>query len=589
MKTVCVKIVGSLNDTSWSQVHLFKPEDEKLITHGDLFAAISFKAKASIEISSFGAEIIKRLQEIYYSHAAATVFKKLSQTIETLAAEFLDQVELEIVAAVIWRNYLYAAKTATGQVWLKRAQNAVKLFSGEGLEIVSGKLNSTDVVLIATGQLTAIVPDENLRPLLMRETVTSIGESLTGLIHKHDDNSRTAAIVIGPAAAPALKPFKRLKPVRLPPIFLNRPIDWRRRSTLMIIGVLLITLMVSLFLSGRKKQLEEREREIQALIDEVTYKLEEANGLLVLNPLRAKSLLQESYQSLKEYKNDNKKPQPAILDLEKKVADALEQSQREYSVEAAEWYDFDLIKDGFRGEKWDLSGSEVLVVDPAGQTAVLLNLETKAAKEVISQENLGQVQVIGLTDKRGFIVAADKVTVVDTGKKAVTALVDADGWQKIVVARGFGGNLYLLDAAANGQIWKYLGLEEGLSGKRSYLAGDHFDLSEAKDMAIDGSVWVLFADGSIVKYTQGRKENFSVVGLDEPFLGATKIFTSPELENLYIIDQPKMRVVAVAKTGEYVAQYLWPGIAGAKELVVSEALGKIFFLTGEKIFTLDLR
>ena len=230
-----------------------------------------------------------------------------------------------------------------------------------------------------------------------------------------------------------------------------------------------------------------------------------------------------------------------------------------------------------------------MVWDGASQTAVLLNLETKAAEIIVSGESLGKAKAIGLTESRGFVVAADKVTLVDTVKQDQVAQVDADGWKNIKVARGFGGNLYLLDSAADSQIWKYLGLDDGLSGKRSYLVGDTFDLSEAVDIAIDGSVWVLFSDGSIVKYTQGKKDAFTVIGLDQPFGEAVKIFTSPEVEHVYVVDRANTRVVVLDKSGEYVAQYQWSGIAGVKDFVVSEALKKTFFLTGEKVFTIDLK
>jgi len=106
---------------------------------------------------------------------------------------------------------------------------------------------------------------------------------------------------------------------------------------------------------------------------------------------------------------------------------------------------------------------------------------------------------------------------------------------------------------------------------------------------VDGSVWVLFSDGTIVKYTQGKKDAFQVIGLDQPFGEAVKIFTSPEVEHLYILDRANTRVVVVDKSGEYAAQYQWSGIAGVKDLVVSETLKKIFFLTGEKVFSLDLK
>jgi len=615
MNLQIAKIVGSVSGSGWSQVHSFAPDDAaKRKSHGELLAAISFKAKAEIEISSFGSEIVKRLQEIYYSNEAGSVLTKLSQTIETLAAEWLGQVELEIVALVAWGDYLYAARNLSGQVWILRGEALVKLFTAasSGIETISGKLIPGDALVAATSQFDQLVPEGSLRGALKQETAESAAESLTAQVHGHANNSQAAAVVVkipgvvepAFAKAPARQAepkekidykaklvefISRFKPKRKIEIFVGAHGNKTRRLSLTIGVVLLLVFGLSLFLAGKKRQGEGQRQTYQAIVDEINYKLDEADSLLTLNPLRARSLLSESNTRIQEYKEKGNKVSQEILDLEQKVAAALEQVQREYSVEAIEWYDFDLVKEGFRGQAWNLSKTEVLVWDDASRTAVLLNLESKAAQIIVSGESLGEAKTIGLTEGRGFVVAPDKVTVVDTAKQEPVAQVDADGWKNIKVARGFGSNLYLLDSAADGQIWKYLGLDDGLSGKRSYLVGETFDLSEAVDMAIDGSVWVLFSDATIVKYTQGKKDAFQVIGLDQPFSETVKIFTGPEVEHLYVVDRANTRVVVLDKSGEYAAQYQWSGIAGVKDFVVSETLRKIFFLTGEKVFTIDLK
>lgn len=146
-----------------------------------------------------------------------------------------------------------------------------------------------------------------------------------------------------------------------------------------------------------------------------------------------------------------------------------------------------------------------------------------------------------------------------------------------------------MDQSETGQIWKYLAVDSGLSAKRSYLKGETYDLSEAVSMAIDGAVWVLFKDGTIVKYIQGQKEAFIVAGLDQPFEEPVKIFSSPETENIYVLDKKSTRVVVINKNGEYHSQYIWPGMAGVKDLAASEELKKIYLLTGEKIFTIEIK
>ena len=355
--------------------------------------------------------------------------------------------------------------------------------------------------------------------------------------------------------------------------------------------VLALIFGISLVLAGNKRQKTKSETREQAVLEEVRYKYDEAQGLTSLNPLRAKSLLKDSQIRIQEYKEESKKDLPKELqELADKIEAALGGVQREYHLDSAtEWYDFGLVKEGFKGSDWEAEDKQVLVWDEKNKDLVSVNLETKAGEAVSEGDDFGGGKLIGLAGERGMVVSNAVITVVEikTGKKI--GEVGADEWGKIADAVGFGGNLYLLDQSETGQIWKYLAVDSGLSAKRSYLKGETYDLSEAVSMAIDGAVWVLFKDGTIVKYIQGQKEAFIVAGLDQPFEEPVKIFSSPETENIYVLDKKSTRVVVINKNGEYHSQYIWPGMAGVKDLAASEELKKIYLLTGEKIFTIEIK
>ncbi|MBU1499759.1 hypothetical protein KKE48_02725, partial [Patescibacteria group bacterium] len=196
-----VKIVGKPNQSTWSQVHVFKPEDEKLGSHGEIMAALSFKAKSEeVEVSSFGKEIINRLQEIYYSNASESILKKIEQTLESLAAEFLTQVELEAVIGVIWsagKTYLYAGRNGRGQAVLKRGEARVNLFNGngEGIETVSGEIKPGDRWLLGTEQLFKIVIEGEIGLILASSELEQAGESLGALVYGQEHNSQVAAVL----------------------------------------------------------------------------------------------------------------------------------------------------------------------------------------------------------------------------------------------------------------------------------------------------------------------------------------------------------------------------------------------------------
>ena len=636
MQIEIAKIVGTANEKTWSQVHEFKPEGERLRNHGQLMAALAFKAKKEgVEVSSFGTEIITRLQERYYSNESQSIVKKVAQTMESLAAEFLTEVELQIVVMVIWekedKTYLYAGRNGEGQVFLKRGEALVGLLTEKPGEVgvVSGELEAGDRVIGGTKEFFRMVEAEKVRLALKAEEVEEMREELGTVVQGQENNSQAAAVVVKAEeeggevekeeeVKAEMKEEKgedkeegkenkllvmvRQAGERLKGLVgkVGRPGRGlrvggggrkRQKSAATVALMLVLVFGLSVGLAGRKRQKAKQEAEYQAVLEEVRYKYDEALGLMELNPLRARSLLKDSQEKLESYKAEQEgEISEEMEEWLGKITEALSQAQREYEVEAAdEWFDFGLVKEGFKGSDWELEEKEVMVWDEASKAVVVIDLESKASRIVVGGDKIDSGKLVGLAGDRGMVVSDELVTIVEIEDGEVVDEVGVDEWGEIEDAVGFGENLYLLDKSVEGQIWKYLGVKSGLSSKRSYLKGEDYDLSEAVSMAIDASVWVLFSDGTIVKYTRGKKDVFVVSGLDQGLEEPIKIFTSPEVENIYVLDQKSMRVVVISKTGEYQAQYLWPGMAGVKDVVVREELKKMFLLTGEKVFTIELK
>ena len=654
MKIKISKIVGASNSKDWSQVHEFKPttkvrnsgtsessEPTDLAkTHGHLMAALSFKAKKEeIEVSSFGTEIIKRLQELYYSNESESVLKKVSQVMESLAAEFLIEVDLEMVLLVVLEvedsSVLYAGKNGKGQVFLKRGDQAIPLIDeGEDdLQVVSGKLEKGDSLMAGTSQFFEVVAQGLVNSALGLGDVEEAVLSLAPVVHGHEKNSRAAAVVVqcenakvrnfgtSESSEPTrpvsrtdlagnketketlkknISAFKlitkalslakdQVKKLQLKSVRVRSRDPKQQKSAATIALVLMLVFGVSLVLAGKKRQKTKQEEKLTQTLEEVNYRYDEAMELIELNPLRAKSLLKDAQETIKLFEVESEEAlSEEMVELMTKVEEALGSVSREYEVESAsEWFDFSLVKDGFKASDFEVEDSKLLVWDKDSKAVIELDLSSKASRIVVGGDKVDGGDLVGLAGERGFVVSRDKATVIDVEDSDVVAEVAEDSWGDVVDAVGFSSNLYLLDGTSDGQIYKYMGVTSGLSGKRSYLTGDSYDFSEAISMAIDGSVWVLFKDGTIVKYVRGVKDSFVVAGLDKEFEEPIKIFTSPEVDNLYILDRKSMRVVVISKSGEYQSQYVWPGIAGVSDLVVSEELSKIFLLTTEKVFTIE--
>ncbi len=656
MKVEVFKIVGVADEKTWAQVHDFLPEDGKLLSYGRLIVALEFEALKEVDISSFGMEIITRLQEAYYSNESESISRKVLQTMESLAAEFLTDVSLKIVMTVLisrdQKRYLYAGRSGGedvkgGQVYLSRDGELVGLLDDEveSSQVVSGELMASDGFMVGTRKFFELVGHDLVRSTLSDQKIEEGVDGLAAVIQGKEGSSQAAGLVArvplgedivlseeteglkdeaekslpkalysgqaqhklkqidGQVKKSELKNkvveiFRKGKSwwqdrVDKKEVFLDKGNTGKQKSAATIAGVLILVFVVSLVLSGRKKDKTRIEMEHQSLIEEINYKYDEAESLLKLNPLRAKSLLIESKEKIDFYSQENENESQELKDWLSKIETSLALVSREYRQETAtEWFDFSLAKEGFRGSDWESEENKVLVWDEQGKTVVEIDLESKSSKVVIGGDGVSGSKLVGLAGERGMLIDVDEVKVFDSGEDGegeVLAQVASDEWGEIRDMVGFSSNLYLLDGSSEGQIWKYLGVNDGLSAKRSYLTGDSYDMSEARSMAIDGSIWVLFSDGTIAKYVRGVKDSFVVAGLDQPFNDPTKIFTSPETENLYVLDKQATRVVVISKTGEYRAQYIWPGMAGAVDLVVSEELGKIYLLTGEKVFVVELR
>jgi len=107
-------------------------------------------------------------------------------------------------------------------------------------------------------------------------------------------------------------------------------------------------------------------------------------------------------------------------------------------------------------------------------------------------------------------------------------------------------------------------------------------------MSIDGSIWLLFSDGTISKYTKGTSDNFKISGLDAPLSKPSKIVTNADMTNVYVLDTGNKRIVTIDKKGTYLSQVVSDTLSSATELIVDEKNKKARFLSSGKIYEVGL-
>ena len=107
-------------------------------------------------------------------------------------------------------------------------------------------------------------------------------------------------------------------------------------------------------------------------------------------------------------------------------------------------------------------------------------------------------------------------------------------------------------------------------------------------MTIDGSIYVLTTDGVIKKYTRGKPDTFGITGLETPLKKPLRIFTNPEIDTLYVLDPGNSRIVVLNKAGAFQNAFAATVIKDAKDFDVQESEKKIYILSSENVYEINI-
>ncbi len=157
----------------------------------------------------------------------------------------------------------------------------------------------------------------------------------------------------------------------------------------------------------------------------------------------------------------------------------------------------------------------------------------------------------------------------------------------------FEGNLYLLDTAAR-QVWRYRPSSEGYASlPDGYFETAPAGIENAIDMAIDGRVYLLGADGALRKYFGGSEAPFGLSGLPTPIGRAVAVAIDPNVPgegSLYVADLDGARILHIAPDGRFIRQIRSGGdeFAAVEDLLVDERAGRLYAISAGRLYSAAL-
>jgi hypothetical protein len=162
-------------------------------------------------------------------------------------------------------------------------------------------------------------------------------------------------------------------------------------------------------------------------------------------------------------------------------------------------------------------------------------------------------------------------------------------WIRPQITGSYEGNFYLLDSSLN-QILRYEP-DYGGSPEDYFPAPGEVNLAGVVDMALDGQIYLLYADGRVLKFDDGQPAPFEITGLYEPMQNPTALFTSRESQFLYITDAGNKRILQLTKEGGFLRQ-LKAGQGEAfddlKGLFAIEKYNLLYLVSGNKLYVTNI-
>ena len=161
------------------------------------------------------------------------------------------------------------------------------------------------------------------------------------------------------------------------------------------------------------------------------------------------------------------------------------------------------------------------------------------------------------------------------------------GWQRVLGFETYQVNLYAVDTGANQLLrWKPTALGTyALPPDEWFGTSVPAEISTALDLAIDGDIFVLAANGGITRYRTGDPQPFTLQGLERPLQNPQAITTSSSTNSLYVVDTGNSRIVQLAKGGQFERELV--GVVSPDEAIrdvwVDEAGDRIFVLTEQRL------
>ncbi len=484
--------------------------------------------------------------------------------------------------------------------------------------VVSGKLNLNDLVLIFTENIFDFFQKENLlneiakSPQLLEEKLKNLLEE------KKEELIKIRGILLVISLIKEIVPGKKeiiapkiskefsLKEVFLPYFkFFKEKLSFQFSKILALLpqpqlifnkkwGLILILIFVLFF--GFLIDRNEKRKKMNLYLDdveEIEEKLKLAEELLAQkepqNEEKANLLLKESFEKISPILKDSSElPRhfsTKVLSLNEKILSHLYLFNKLEMIENPEIY-FRFEAKKFIPQKLIFAEDTLYFFSPYSKNIFKLD---KNKKEVLMEIDKKFDSAVVLKNNILFFTKPNQLTILRNDQFSILSLEIPHQDFDFSDLAYFKENLYFFDKKA-GQIIKY---------PLTQLEQDFFKLgkpevwlkkvieNESKSFGVDGFLWILNKDAILKYQTDDLKERIKP-DIFPPPKEFSKIFVSPTLPHLYILEPLQKRILIFDKSGQILKQFQSEKFNNLLDFAISQDGKTIFLLNDLKVYRIGI-
>jgi len=279
----------------------------------------------------------------------------------------------------------------------------------------------------------------------------------------------------------------------------------------------------------------------------------------------------------------------SLNDQRMALQETLEEQQAKLRKETVLTDPTELIKDATAffsspAQEVVLTNDSILVMGSTPKTLIKIARDSESKSTIDLTNDLTQWNSIIPNGAGSLItVASNTVTATDltTGQGNSTV---ANTQSNLIGSAYFNSRLYSLSPETN-QILRS-NTAPNYSVVSNWINDQSIDLASARDLAIDGSIYVLLPN-SVVQYNSGTpaRPGLTLDAVDPALENAQKLWTSDTTNRLYIIEPN--RLLVFEKTGTFINQFLIDGANDFVDLTVDTATNTVYLLSTDKLYKLE--